>query len=169
MNLIQKRILKIFFIFLIGFLIYSTPFTVKKEDFSNSALKSKRSLSSENLDNINCEELYKKKGFLCIGSIGQGQWKNIKFTYKISSYGNGKIVLNVKNNSSTNYKKRAFYFGFYDKDFELLSEERSYFPIKANSEIQEIIQLQGYVGDASNNIKLVEYSKYIKFHNIDRW
>src|SRR5210317_465648 len=112
---------------------------------------------------VDCDKLYKEKGFLCVGSVGKGKWKKLNFTYKTSKYDLGTIIVKVTNNSSKTYDNVSFYFDWYDKDFELIERNsnlwlKGYGLFKKKSERQ--IQVSGPVN--SGNVV-----RYIKFDRVE--
>lgn len=113
---------------------------------------------------VDCDKLFKEKGFLCVGWVGKGKWKNLEFTYKTSRYDKSKIVINVTNDSSTNYKDIEFHFGYYDENGELLKVvTNSYYNdgyFAPNSENQLIIDKM-YEWE-----NMRQYIKYIKIHRV---
>ena len=108
---------------------------------------------------VDCDKLYKEKGFLCVGSVGEGKWKKLNFTYKTSKYDSAKIIVKVTNDSSKTYDNVEFHFGWYDKDFELIYTNSSfdgYGLFKKKSERQ--IQILGPTG----------YDSVIRYIKLDR-
>ena len=110
---------------------------------------------------VDCDKLYKEKGFLCVGSVGKGKWKKLNFTYKTSKYDSAKIIVKVTNDSSKTYDDVEFHFGWYDKDFELIHTDYNlshdgYGLFKKKSERQ--IGILGPVG----------YDSVIRYIKLDR-
>ena len=113
---------------------------------------------------VDCDKLYKEKGFLCVGSVGKGKWKKLNFTYKVSKYNLGHIIVKVTNDSSKTYDDLAFYFDWYDKDFELLERNNNrwfsgYGLFKKKSERQIIIKSQYNLRDADDIVGYIKFDR----------
>ena len=113
---------------------------------------------------VDCDKLYKEKGFLCVGSVGKGKWKKLNFTYKVSKYNLGHIIVKVTNDSSKTYDDLAFYFDWYDKDFELLERNNNLWfsghgLFKKKSERQIIIKSQYNLRDADDIVGYIKFDR----------
>ena len=113
---------------------------------------------------VDCDKLYKEKGFLCVGSVGKGKWKKLNFTYKVSKYNLGHIIVKVTNDSSKTYDELAFYFDWYDKDFELLERNNNrwfngYGLFNKKSERQIIIKSQYNLRDADDIVGYIKFDR----------